>query len=179
MPSSALTEKEGRFSVWKGHNPTWRVPTLRSARCSPTMATKSVAARTLAMSSSTMPIPVGAYDGNATSGVADHRLRRGQPGDGHAEGGARHVVEPDAVEEVDRLRVPAVLAAHAQLEIGPGGPAPRHGVVDQLTDAGLVDGLERVALEQAFLEVGGHHAALHVVAGEAEGHLGQIVGAEA
>ena len=65
---------------------------------------------------------------------------------GTRNGEQRHVVEPDPVEEVDRLRVAAVLAAHAQLQVGPGGPTPVDGVGHQLTDTGLVDGLERVAL---------------------------------
>ena len=49
----------------------------------------------------------------------------------------------------------------------------------QIADAGLVDRVERVALEQALLEVGRHHPALDVVAAEAERELGEVVGAEA
>ena len=48
----------------------------------------------------------------------------------------------------------------------------------QLADAVEVDHLEGVARQQAELEVGVHHPALDVVAGEAEGHLGQVVGPE-
>ena len=51
-------------------------------------------------------------------------------------------------------------------------------MLHQLADAVLVDRLERVALQQPLLEVGRHHPALDVVAAEAEGHLGEVVGAE-
>ena len=46
-----------------------------------------------------------------------------EPGDRHPERRAGHVVEPDAVEEVDRLGVAAVLAADAELEVGLGRAA--------------------------------------------------------
>ena len=48
--------------------------------------------------------------------AADDRLRRGEAGDRHAERRAAHVVEADLVEQRDRLRVAAVLAADAELE---------------------------------------------------------------
>jgi len=59
-PISGLMENEGDFSEWNGQRPIIRLPTRFSARCSPASATRSVASRTLAMSSSTMPT-VGAY----------------------------------------------------------------------------------------------------------------------
>ena len=40
-PSSALTLKEGLFSVWKGQRPTQRCPWRFSAACSPISATMS------------------------------------------------------------------------------------------------------------------------------------------
>ena len=64
------------------------------------------------------------------------------------------------------------------LRSGTGGPAPLGAEADQLADAVGVDHLERVALEQALLQIGRHHPALDVVAAEAERHLGQVVGAE-
>ncbi len=106
------------------------------------------------------------------------RLGGGQAGHRDPEGRAAHVVEPGVVEEADRLGVAAVLAADADLEVRPGGPAPLGPEADQLADAVGVDHLEGVARQQAQLEVGGHHPALDVVAGEAERHLGQVVGAE-
>ena len=71
-----------------------------------------------------------------------------------------------------------MLAADADLEGGLGGPAPLGAEAHQLAHAVHVDHLEGVARQQAELEVGVHHPALDVVAREAEGHLGQVVGAE-
>src|SRR4051812_47950783 len=49
--------------------------------------------------------------------VRDRRLRRRHPGDRDAERRAGHVVEPVAVEELDRVGVAPVLAADAELEL--------------------------------------------------------------
>ena len=51
---------------------------------------------------------------------ADDGLGGGQAGDRHAERRAAHVVEAGVVEQGDRLGVAAVLAAHAELELGLG-----------------------------------------------------------
>ena len=113
------------------------------------------------------------------AGRPDDGLGGGQAGDRHAERRAADVVEAGVVEQGDRLRVAAVLAAHAELEVGLG-LAPEAGAdAHELADAVGVDGLERVALQQALLQVGRHHPALDVVAGEPERHLGEVVGAEA
>src|SRR4051812_33592452 len=109
---------------------------------------------------------------------AQHSLGGGETGDRHPERRAGHVVEPGVVEEGDRLRVAAVLTAHAELEVGVGLAAPLGALVHELAHAARIDGLERVALQQSLLDVGRHHAALDVVAAEAERHLGQVVGAE-
>ena len=55
---------------------------------------------------------------------------------GTRNGEQRHVVEPGVVEEGDRLGVAAVLAAHAELEVGLGRAAPLGADADQLADAG-------------------------------------------
>src|SRR5687767_7323749 len=74
-----------------------------------------------------------------TSGAGEFPAECGaarlQPRHGHAEGRAGHVVQPHLVEEVDRVRVAAVLAADAELQVGPGGPAPFDGDLDQPSDA--------------------------------------------
>ena len=57
----------------------------------------------------------------APSGLQERRPAGFQPGDRHPERRAGHVVEADLVEEVDGLRVTAVLAADARVP-GPGGP---------------------------------------------------------
>src|SRR5271163_4173564 len=130
------------------------------------------------MSSSTIPT-FGLYGRSPGSAVGYDSLRRGQPGDGHSVRGARHVIEARLEEELDRLRISSVLPAHAELEVGLGATAPLDGVVDQLADTVDIDRLEGVALEQAGLEVGRHHPPFDIVAGKAEGHLGEIVGPEA
>ena len=60
------------------------------------------------------------------------RVERGpprlQPGDRDAVGRAGHVVQPDAVEEVHRLRVAAMLAADPELQVGTGGAALRTAI---------------------------------------------------
>ena len=72
-----------------------------------------------------------------------------------------------------------MLAAHADLEALLGGPTTLYAHAHELTDATLIDGLERVAFEQALLEICRHHAALHIVAAETERHLREVVGSEA
>ena len=101
-----------------------------------------------------------------------------QPGDRHAERRAGDVVEPDLVEEVDGVGVAAVLAADAELEAGPARAALLGGDPDQLADAVAVERLERADAEDALLQVGREERRLDVVAGEAPGGLGQVVGAE-
>ena len=68
-----------------------------------------------------------------------------------------------------------MLAADADLEAGLVARPALDADSDELADAVGVDGLERVRLQQALFEVGGHHPALDVVAAEAEGHLGEVV----
>jgi hypothetical protein len=48
------------------------------------------------------------------------------------------------MEEVDGVGIAAVLAADADLEVGPGGPAPFDADLDQFADALDVEGLERL-----------------------------------
>ena len=52
--------------------------------------------------------------------------------------------------EGDRLRLAAVLAADAELEVGTHAAAALDGELHQVADALLVDRLERVALEHAL-----------------------------
>src|SRR4051794_24267683 len=63
--------------------------------------------------------------GRPLAGLLDRRLRRGHARDRHAVRGAAHVVEPRHVEERDRVRVAAVLAADAELQVSLGfAPGP-------------------------------------------------------
>ena len=73
----------------------------------------------------------------------------------------------------------SVLAADAQLDVGLDRAALLHGDCDQLPHPGLVELLEGVALEKIGAQVVGEELAFGVVAGEAQGHLGEVVGAEA
>src|SRR3546814_2274248 len=61
---------------------------------------------------------------------AQRALRRRQPRDRNTERRARHIVEPDLLEEADRERIAAMLAADAKREIRPhraAAPAPQIG----------------------------------------------------
>src|SRR6185503_5436581 len=79
--------------------------------------------------------------------VADRGLRRGHARDRHAVRGATHVVEPRHVEEVDRVRIAAVLAANAELEVRLVLASDPRGKADQPPHAGLVDRLERASVD--------------------------------
>ena len=83
------------------------------------------------------------------------------------------------MEEVDRLRVAAVLAADAELEVRAASARPSSTAI--LTSR-PTPSASRVSNgrdpEDAHLEVAAEERALDVVAGEAPGRLGQVVGAE-
>ena len=80
--------------------------------------------------------------------------------------------------ERDRARLAAVLAADPHLELGLAAAAALDRDPHQVADAVLVEHLERVALEDAVLEVVGEELPLGVVAREAERRLGEVVRAE-
>src|SRR5205814_1528238 len=84
-------------------------------------------------------------------------------------------LEPGVVEESDRLRIAAVLAADAELDLGIPLAAPLGTDVHELANPVGVESFEGIALQQSLLEVGGHHAAFHVVPAESERHLGEVV----
>ena len=64
-----------------------------------------------------------------------------------------------------------MLAADAELEAGPAAPAPLGGDRDQLADALDVEADERVAREDALLDIGGEEAA-GIVAADARARSG-------
>src|SRR4029453_3737548 len=76
-------------------------------------------------------------------GAGRGRPTRLQPCDRDAEGTAGHVVEPGVVEEVDRLRVAAVLAADSDLQVRAGLAPLVRGDTDESADTEGVEGLER------------------------------------
>ena len=110
--------------------------------------------------------------------LLDLGLGGGETGDGNAERGAGDVVDADRVEELDGLRIAAVLAADAAHQARAEGTALVHADLHQLADGLGVDGLERVGVENLVPEVVAHEGT-DVITAEAEGHLGKVVRAEA
>ena len=82
------------------------------------------------------------------------------------------------MEEADRGGISAMLAADAELEVGPGTATALHGDAHELPDARLVDGRERRAVDDLLLDVARDDPTLDVIAGEADSSLGEVVGAE-
>ena len=101
-----------------------------------------------------------------------------QAGDRHAEGRAADIVVADDVAELDRVGVAAMLAADAHFQVGAGLAAIVDRHLHQAANAIAVDGLEGILGQDALRHVGDQEVALGVIAGVAEGHLGQVVGAE-
>src|SRR3546814_3089514 len=85
------------------------------------------------------------------------------------------IVEAGIVAEAHRRRVAAMLAADAELDVLAHAAAALGGQLDQFADAGLIDGDEGIALEDAGLEVI-FHEQRGIVAADAERGLGQVVG---
>src|ERR1035437_2845398 len=110
--------------------------------------------------------------------ATDGRLRGGQAGDGDAERRAGHVVHAHAVAELHRARLAAVLAADAdfQVRVGLAAAIDRH--LHQLADTFLVEDGEGIVGEDLAILVVLLELRI-VVAREAHGGLGQVVGAEA
>src|SRR5690606_24326971 len=101
-----------------------------------------------------------------------------EPGDGHPERRAGHIVELALLEEVHGLRISTVLATDADLEIGLGLAALIGADANQSADALLVDRLEGGEPEDAGVEVAREEARLDVVPREAPRRLGEVVRAE-
>src|SRR5579884_3951168 len=89
----------------------------------------------------------------ATPLFSQCRLRRRQAGDRHAEGRATHVVQADLVAEAYGVRVAAVLAADADLQVLPCRPAFLHADLHEGAHTGGVDGLERIFWNQVIFQV--------------------------
>ena len=104
-------------------------------------------------------------------------LGGGQSRDGDAVGGAGNVVEADVVAEGDTSGFAAMLAADAEFDVRAHGFGFGDTNFHQFADAGLVNGLERVAGQDLLGDIGLQEL-VGVVAREAERHLGQVVGAE-
>ncbi len=79
--------------------------------------------------------------------------------------------------ENNGFRIAAMLAADAELDALPGGPSFFAGDLNQLADAGLIKGNERVILQETALHVERQEFP-GVIPGQPKGGLGQIVGTE-
>ena len=71
-----------------------------------------------------------------------------------------------------------MLAAHAKVHVGVGGAALLDSHAHQLEYC-RIDGLEWVVLQDLLVHVQRDELGLGIVAGEAEGRLGKVVGAKA
>jgi tetratricopeptide (TPR) repeat protein len=80
-------------------------------------------------------------------------LGRSQTRDGHAIRRAAHVGQADAMAELDGVRVAAVFAADAQLDVRTVACGPSHRDLHQLADASLVNRGKRVLLDDFVLGV--------------------------
>ena len=109
--------------------------------------------------------------------IFNSSLCGGKARDGHAEGGAAHIVQAHAVAELDARRVAAVLAADAEAQLRTGLAAQLRSHLHQFAYAVLVQVRERVALVDLVVVVIAEELA-RVVAAEAESHLRQVIGAE-
>ena len=99
--------------------------------------------------------------------AAERRLGGRQPGGGHPERRARHVVEADRVEERDRRGVSPVLAADAEPERRLA-PRPRSQPIRTARRRRRRRWSRTGSVEDAVLDVRGQELALRVVARDAE-----------
>ena len=91
--------------------------------------------------------------------VADRGLRGRDPRDRHAVGRAGDVVDARVVEEVDRVRVAAVLAADAELQVRRLALRPSQAPIrSSWPTPGRVERLERRAVEDLRVDVAGEDA---------------------
>src|SRR6478672_5329099 len=113
----------------------------------------------------------------ARHALAERGLRGGEARDRHAEGRARHVVEPDAFAEVDRGGIAAMLAADSKLDARARLASALGGDPHEFAHAFLVERHERIGRQDALGCVGAEERS-GVVARDAERRLREVVGAE-
>jgi len=104
-------------------------------------------------------------------------VRCRQSGDRHPIRRTGDIVETDLVAEDDAGRLAAMLAADTEFDLRSGLASFVAAHLDQLADAGLVDGDERVIGEDVLVDIKWQELA-RIVARQAVGGLGQVVGAE-
>ena len=111
-------------------------------------------------------------------GELQRRLRRSQPGDRHPEGRAADVIHINNVRKFYRIWLTKMFAAAPDLKIRPRRAPFVDGHPHQPAHAFPVDDGKGVLRQDLLLDVLDQETLLGVVAGDAEGHLGQVVGAE-
>ena len=104
-------------------------------------------------------------------------MGRGQTGDRNPERRTGNIVQANAMEELDAFGLTAMLAANADLEIGAGLASTLTTNFDHLAHTRLIDADKRIMFIEVMLDIEGQEVA-RIVAGEAVGRLGQVVGAE-
>ena len=110
------------------------------------------------------------------SSVLNRCLRGGKSGYRYAEGRTRHIVQAHPETELNRGRVAAMLAADAELESRTGRAPQLRRHFHQLADADLIELGKGVGLVDIIIIIRPKEL-IRVVTREAEGHLGQVVGA--
>ena len=110
--------------------------------------------------------------------LLDGSLRSGKAGNRDAEGAAADVAQSHPVAELHAVRITAVFAANAQLDVWTGRAALGNGGGDELAHTRLVERGERVLLEDLVLRVG-HEEVAHVIAADAQRGLRQVIRPEA
>ena len=102
----------------------------------------------------------------------------GQSCDGHAEGRAGYIVKAEGMAELNGNEVAAVLTADTTVEFGTGAFTKLNSHLHQAANAVLIQLCEGIVFVDLSVVVSGQELAC-VVTAEAEGHLNQVVGAEA
>ena len=105
-------------------------------------------------------------------------LSSSQTCDRHTEGAAGNIVQAYIVAELNGGRIAAVLAADAEMDVRTGLAAQLSSHLNQLAYAVLIQMCEGIGLIDLLLIVIIQELAC-IITAEAEGHLGQVVGAEA
>ena len=80
-------------------------------------------------------------------------MGRRQSGDRHPEGRAGNIIEPHVVALSDRLRIAAVFAANAALQVRIDGASFFYSDGHQFADSVLVDGGERIVRQDLVFHI--------------------------
>jgi len=110
--------------------------------------------------------------------VAYGGLCCGQSGNGNPEGRTGNIVQSHFVAEFNAGRIAAMFAANTQFQIGAGLTTQLCRHLHQFTDAVLIQAGKRIVVINLFIIIGTQELS-GIVTGEAEGHLGQVVGSKA